>query len=37
MADLKPLELGVRLQCDTSFEVDIPLLAISIFEAFGKP
>src|SRR5262245_9047649 len=25
VAHLKPLELGARVQCDTSFEVDIPL------------
>jgi glucokinase len=35
VAGLKPLEIGVRLECDTSLEVDIPLLARSISEAFG--
>lgn len=37
VADLKPLEIGTRVQCDTLFEVDLPLLARSISEALGQP
>jgi hypothetical protein len=35
VADLKPLEVGTRVQCDTSVAVDIPLLARSISDAFN--
>jgi hypothetical protein len=35
VAGLKPLEVGARVECDTSFEVDLPLLARRISAAFG--
>jgi hypothetical protein len=36
VAGLKPLEFGSRVQCDTSFEIDLPRLAVSISGAFEK-
>jgi glucokinase len=37
VAGVKPLEIGARVECDTSFEVDVPFLARSISKALGEP
>ncbi len=37
VAHLKTLDIGTRIECDTTFEVDLPLLARTICEAFEQP
>jgi hypothetical protein len=36
LAGLTPLEIGVRVRCDTSSEVDLSCLAMRIAEAFDR-